>query len=112
MAGRHTMPAGQWHLLGRHLAAASVGALAAGGTSITWALAAGTGHAEQPPTITLTGSTSPDFTCDLAAPPEFGNPATPDEITNRACGYVDDAGRLRSFDPWIDGQLLAGLREV
>lgn len=96
----------------RCLAAAGVGALVAGATSLAMTTAAGTGNAEQPLTVTLTGSTAPDYTCDLAAPPEFGNPASPDEITNRACGYVDETGRLRSFDPWIDGQLLATLREA
>ncbi|NMI01642.1 hypothetical protein [Pseudonocardia acidicola] len=45
------------------------------------------------------------YTCDLNGPPVFGNPANPDEITNRACGYLDGQGRERSRDPWIDGQL-------
>ncbi|MEJ2866450.1 hypothetical protein WCD74_01650 [Actinomycetospora sp. OC33-EN08] len=44
--------------------------------------------------------------CDLSGPPEFGDPAHPNEITNRNCGYTDAQGRERSRDPWIDGQLL------
>ncbi|MEQ3549230.1 hypothetical protein WIS52_02000 [Pseudonocardia nematodicida] len=45
--------------------------------------------------------------CDLAEPPRFDDPGNPDRITNRDCGTVDDQGRLRSHDPWIDDQLLA-----
>ncbi|MCW2717599.1 hypothetical protein [Pseudonocardia sp.] len=46
------------------------------------------------------------YTCDVSGPPEFGDPAHPNDITNKACGYVDGQGRQRSHDPWIDGQLL------
>ncbi|WP_433802849.1 hypothetical protein [Actinomycetospora sp. CA-084318] len=48
-------------------------------------------------------------TCDLDGPPVFGDPAHPDVITNRACGYTDAQGRQRSHDAWIDTQL-AGAR--
>ncbi|MFC5061626.1 hypothetical protein [Actinomycetospora atypica] len=44
--------------------------------------------------------------CDLSGPPEFGDPAHPNVITNRNCGYVDSRGRERSRDRWIDDQLL------
>lgn len=44
--------------------------------------------------------------CDLSGPPEFGDPAHPNVITNRNCGYVDSQGRERSRDRWIDDQLL------
>ncbi|MEU6701211.1 hypothetical protein [Pseudonocardia sp. NPDC046786] len=46
--------------------------------------------------------------CDLDGPPRFDAPADPHRITNRACGYLDQQGRERSHDPWIDGQLLDG----
>jgi hypothetical protein len=46
------------------------------------------------------------YTCDVSGPPKFGDPAHPNNITNKACGYVDGQGRQRSHDPWIDGQLL------
>ncbi|TCK23036.1 hypothetical protein EV378_7047 [Pseudonocardia endophytica] len=49
--------------------------------------------------------------CDLDGPPRFDDPAHPDEITNRDCGYVDGRGRERSHDPWIDGQLLSSYGE-
>jgi hypothetical protein len=62
--------------------------------------------AAAPLTVTVTGPTAPLYTCDLQSPPRFTDPANPDTITNRACSYVDDLGRERSFDPWIDGQLL------
>jgi hypothetical protein len=60
-----------------------------------------------PLTVTVSGPQRSLYTCDLQSPPEFGDPANPDTITNRACSYVDDQGRERSLDPWIDGQLLA-----
>ena len=44
--------------------------------------------------------------CDLSGPPEFGDPARPNVITNRNCGYTDSQGRERSRDRWIDDQLL------
>ncbi|MDL5158924.1 hypothetical protein [Actinomycetospora termitidis] len=44
--------------------------------------------------------------CDLSGPPEFGDPAHPNVITNRNCGYVDAQGRERSRDRWIDDQFL------
>lgn len=50
-------------------------------------------------------------TCDLEGPPRFDDPAHPNEITNRDCGYVDGQGRERSHDPWIDGQLLSSYGE-
>ncbi|OLL71978.1 hypothetical protein Ae168Ps1_0351 [Pseudonocardia sp. Ae168_Ps1] len=43
--------------------------------------------------------------CDLDGPPRFDDPQNPEMITNRDCGYVDDQGRERSRDPWIDDQL-------
>ena len=49
--------------------------------------------------------------CDLDGPPRFDDPAHPNEITNRDCGYVDGQGRERSRDPWIDGQLLSSYGE-
>ncbi|GLZ51605.1 hypothetical protein [Actinomycetospora sp. NBRC 106378] len=49
-------------------------------------------------------------TCDLSGPPVFGDPAHPDEITNRACGWTDAQGRERSGDAWIDDQLRAAGR--
>ncbi|MBP2368256.1 hypothetical protein [Pseudonocardia parietis] len=45
--------------------------------------------------------------CDLDGPPRFDDPERPNVITNRDCGYVDEQGRERSRNPWIDGQLLA-----
>jgi hypothetical protein len=45
--------------------------------------------------------------CDLSGPPVFGDPAHPNLITNRDCGYTDSAGHARSHDPWIDDQLTA-----
>ena len=45
--------------------------------------------------------------CDLEGPPRFDDPDHPNWITNRDCGYVDDQGRDRSRDPWIDGQMLS-----
>ncbi|WP_026204451.1 hypothetical protein [Actinomycetospora chiangmaiensis] len=53
-------------------------------------------------TATATGAST---ACDLSGPPVFGDPAHPDEITNRDCGYVDGQGRQRSHDAWIDDQL-------
>ncbi|BBG02241.1 MULTISPECIES: hypothetical protein [Pseudonocardia] len=44
--------------------------------------------------------------CDLDGPPRFDDPADPNRITDRDCGYRDDQGRERSRDPWIDAQLL------
>ena len=44
--------------------------------------------------------------CDLSGPPEFGDPARPNVITNRTCGYVDSEGQERSRDRWIDDQLV------
>jgi hypothetical protein len=84
-------------------AAAGAAALATGAC-----LAFAPEQAEAAPlTVTVTGPQAPLYTCDLQSPPEFGDPANPDTITNRACAYVDDLGRERSLDPWIDGQLLA-----
>ncbi|MFR9801336.1 hypothetical protein ACL02T_03415 [Pseudonocardia sp. RS010] len=85
-------------------AAAGAALVATGGTAAA-TLLTGTATAETPLTVTVTGAPAPLYTCDLQSPPEFGDPANPDTITNRACGYVDDQGRQRSFDPWIDGQL-------
>jgi hypothetical protein len=45
--------------------------------------------------------------CDLSGPPVFGDPAHPNGITNRDCGYTDTRDRSRSHDPWIDDQLTA-----
>jgi hypothetical protein len=83
------------------LAAAGAAVLATGAGA---ALAADRADAA-PLTVTVTGPPAPLYTCDLQAPPRFEDPANPDTITNRACGYTDDQGRQRSFDPWIDGQL-------
>ena len=44
--------------------------------------------------------------CDLAGPPRFDDPDRPNVITNRDCGRIDEQGRERSLDPWVDGQLL------
>jgi len=49
---------------------------------------------------------APATGCDLDGPPRFDDPAEPNRITNRDCGYLDEQGRERSHDPWIDGQLL------
>ncbi|HEV7470814.1 MAG: hypothetical protein JWP64_5259 [Pseudonocardia sp.] len=49
------------------------------------------------------------YTCEPDATPRFEDPAEPDTITNKACGYTDENGRARSLDPWVDGQLLADL---
>lgn len=49
------------------------------------------------------------YTCEPDATPRFEDPAEPDTITNKACGYTDENGHARSLDPWVDGQLLADL---
>ncbi len=67
--------------------------------------------AAHPASSSKTTSTSSGRTgsaiCDLSAPPVFGDPAHPNVITNRDCGYTDSQGRARSQDPWIDDQLTA-----
>ena len=103
--GKHSMRGRQRSAARLGWAAVGAAVLATGGTAIG-TLFTGTATADTPLTVTITGATAPLYTCDLQSPPEFGDPANPDEITNRACGYVDDQGRQRSFDPWIDGQLL------
>lgn len=60
----------------------------------------------KPATTSRHRPTSHTSTCDLSGPPVFGDPAHPNLITNRDCGYTDTRGRSRSHDPWIDGQLL------
>jgi hypothetical protein len=45
------------------------------------------------------------YTCDVSGP-RARRSSAPNDITNKACGYVDGQGRKRSHDPWIDGQLL------
>jgi hypothetical protein len=65
------------------------------------------------PTTTSTSSrstsarTTTSAICDLNGPPVFGDPAHPNVITNRDCGYTDAQGHARSHDPWIDDQLTA-----
>ena len=84
-----------------------LGFAAADAAALATGVAASLPSAEAAPlTLTITGPTQPLYTCDLQSPPRFTDPANPDTITNRACSYVDDLGRERSFDPWIDGQLL------
>jgi hypothetical protein len=100
--------------MGRHNATVSRMGIAAAGAAVLATAASAFvplpgAHAE-PLTLTITGPAAPAYTCDLQSPPEFGDPANPDTITNRACSYVDDQGRQRSFDPWIDGQLLHASR--
>jgi hypothetical protein len=60
-----------------------------------------------PAAVSTPVAPAPTTTCDLDGPPVFGDPAHPDEITNRDCGYVDAQGRQRSHDAWIDDQLTA-----
>lgn len=57
------------------------------------------------PHRTKSGSSGSSSTCDLSGTPEFGDPAHPNEITNRDCGYSDSRGNARNHDPWIDDQL-------
>jgi hypothetical protein len=57
-------------------------------------------------TVVPTGTV---YTCEPDATPRFEDPAEPDTITNKACGYTDENGHARSLDPWVDGQLLADL---
>ncbi len=45
------------------------------------------------------------YTCEPTADARFDNPANPNELTNKSCGYTDTAGQERSNDPWIDDQL-------
>jgi hypothetical protein len=102
--GRHS--ATQRRTLTRFgFAAAGAAVLATGGAAVVGATAPAADAA--PLRLTVTGPMAPLYTCDLQSAPEFGDPAHPDEITNRACGYTDDQGRSRSYDPWIDGQLRA-----
>ncbi|WP_181782776.1 hypothetical protein [Pseudonocardia pini] len=107
--GRHsTTGSGRGRGTARLTYAAVAGAVLVGGGT---ALLPGTDEAAAAPlTVTVTGPTAPLYTCDLQSPPAFTDPAEPDTITNRACSYVDDLGRERSFDPWIDGQLLHAAR--
>ena len=58
------------------------------------------------PAMATSTTKRPAPVCDLSGPPEFGDPARPNVITNRNCGYVDSQGRERSRDRWIDDQLL------
>ncbi|MFC5952319.1 hypothetical protein ACFQH9_29045 [Pseudonocardia lutea] len=102
--GKHSMRGRERSAARLGWAAAGAAVFATGGTAVG-SLFTGTATADTPLTVTITGAPAPLYTCDLQSPPEFGDPANPDEITNRACGYVDDQGRQRSFDPWIDGQL-------
>lgn len=51
------------------------------------------------------GASSGGTTCELNSPPKFDDPAHPNYVTNKDCGYVDSNGNQRSHDPWIDGQL-------
>lgn len=62
--------------------------------------------AAMPSTTKKSTMKRPAPVCDLPGPPEFGDPARPNVITNRNCGYVDLQGRERSRDRWIDDQLL------
>lgn len=87
-------------------AAAGAAALATGSSAVSALLGTADQAEAAPLTVTVTGPAQPLYTCDLQSPPQFGDPANPDTITNRACAYTDDLGRTRSFDPWIDGQLL------
>jgi len=102
--GRHSATQRQRAMTRFGFAAAGAAVLATGGVAI--AATVGTANADPAPLqVTVTGPLASLYSCDLQSPPEFGDPAHPDEITNRACGYTDDQGRSRSFDPWIDGQL-------
>lgn len=47
------------------------------------------------------------YTCDLDEPVKT-DPAHPNEIINRACGYIGNDGQEHSHDPWIEGQLEYG----
>ena len=51
------------------------------------------------------------YSCDLSSPPAFENPAAPNEITNRACGYTDEYGTEHNADPWIEDQLRSGCEQ-
>ena len=47
---------------------------------------------------------SPALTCEPYADARF-DPANPNIIVNKACGYTDEQGQERSHNPWIDDQL-------
>lgn len=65
---------------------------------------ASSGHSKgSPSSDSRTGTSS--TSCDVGSAPKFDDPANPNEITNKDCGYTDSQGNSRSHDPWIDDQL-------
>ena len=63
---------------------------------------------EQPPVVV---EQAPALTCEPDADARF-DPANPDVIVNKACGYTDANGQERSHNPWIDDQLDAAREQV
>jgi hypothetical protein len=110
MAGRHcaTRTATRGTAGPRRLLTAVVPAMVAASLGTGFALTSG--GAATPATVVRTVvPTGTVYTCEPDATPRFEDPAEPDTITNKACGYTDENGHARSLDPWVDGQLLADL---
>ncbi|MCW0214771.1 MAG: hypothetical protein OJJ54_15545 [Pseudonocardia sp.] len=118
MAGRHSTTTrtrgtnGPRRLLTAVVPAMVVASLGTGCALTTGAAAGAADRTIDEPVATVVRTVAPagtTYTCEPGAVPRFEDPAEPDTITNKACGYVDGNGNARSLDPWIDGQLIAAL---